>query len=299
MTARFSIAVSCILLQACASPPPAAPEPPVEAAPVVVLPAQPTTYENQQRKLALEHEKQGRLADAALVWEVLMTIRPGNDDYRERWSETRRKAALAAAERVQRGDQASARGQLDSAQAEYLAALSLQPDNARAGDALRKIERERNRRNHLGKLTRHTLTRRAMAEAEMSPRPSTGPTSQAATAAAAATPARGEDSSVNKAGTANALQDRIEVEHASLLASQGEFDAAAAMLEPWLANNRRDAAARSLMADILFQQAEGKAGSQPDIAIALLERSLQFDRKNARAAERLKQLKAGKPRKPQ
>ncbi len=298
MTARACIGLLSLVLQACASSPPAAPETQPDSAAIIVLPAQPTAYETRQSALAVEHERRGRLAEAALAWEVLTTIRPNNDHYRERWAETSRKAVLAASERVQRGDQASARGQFDAAASHYLSAMALQPDNLRAADALRKIERERNRKNYLGKLSRHTLTRKAMADADMSASLSSKPSSQAASTGAKEVSAHSEDNkSAVKPASRLGQEDRIVVEHASLLASQGEYADAAAMLEPWLANNRRDDAARSLMADILFQQAQTLAASNPQDAIALLERSLQFNRKNSRAAEHLKQLKTTTARK--
>lgn len=287
------VAAFASLLQACGSAPPAAPagadEPPVTPAPIVVLPPEPTAYETGQRARALDLERQGQLAEAVLVWEVLTTIRPRQDDYREHWQEARRKAAAAAAERVQRGDQAAARGQLDVATAQYLAALALQPDQPKAADALRSIERERVRRNNLGKLSRLTLTRRAMTDAEMTPpTPATRAPARPADKPAVP-PARGADPS---AVARVSSQDRIEVEHASLLASQGEYDEAVAMLDAWLAGNARDDAARNLLADVLYQQAESLAASKPEAAIALLERSLQVNRKQPKAAQRLKQLKA-------
>lgn len=289
-----TLAAFASLLQACGSAPPAAPgsadqPPPVTPAPIVVLPPEPTAYEISQRARALDLERQGLLAEAVLVWEVLTTIRPRHDDYREHWQEARRKAAAAAAERVQRGDQAAARGQLDVATSQYLAALALRPDQPKAADALRSIERERVRRNNLGKLSRLTLTRRAMADAEMTPPPPATRGLARAAANPAAPQARGADP---PAAPHLSSLDRIEVEHASLLASQGEYDEAVAMLDAWLATNARDEAARNLLADVLYQQAESLAASKPDAAIALLERSLQVNRKQSKVAQRLKQLKA-------
>ena len=297
MTRRshIGVVVLCLLLQACAGTPPQPPQPPdfVEPAPIVVLPPDPTPYEISQRARAIELERQGYLAEAALIWEVLTTIRPRQDDFREHWLDAKRKAAAAAAERVQRGDQAAARGQLDSAASNYLAALALQPDQPKAAEALRGIERERVRRNNLGKLSRLTLTRKAMADGEMSPLTSPAKASitkpNEPTVAAAA---RGSDMTAAKPAVRLQSADRIEVEHASLLASQGEYDEAIAMLETWLASNGRDEAARTLLADVLYQQADSVAASNPESAIALLERSLQLNRKHPRAAQRLKQLRS-------
>ena len=129
-------------------------------------PPEPTPWELSQRERAESLTRQGQLAEAALVWEVLKTIRPQVSDYRNRWQALQVQIGQAVAERLQQADAANGRGQLDVATRGYLSALALQPTNARAAEGLRAIERERNKRNHLGKLTRHTLTRRAMAEAE-------------------------------------------------------------------------------------------------------------------------------------
>ncbi len=298
---RLAIAGICALLQACASAPLPAPAPAPESvqdevAPVILMPADPSGYEAAQRAHAGELERQGRLAEAALVWEVLAIIRPANDEYRARLSELNRRIAGAAAERVQRGDQAAARGQLDVAMSFYLSALALQHDNARAADALRNAEREMNRRNHLGKLTRHTLTRKAMADADMVPPPRTDAVLAPAARSAAVAPPPLAAPEPQPATPTQARGSAIEVEHASLLASQGEYAEAVAMLENWLQSNRRDTAARNMLADVYVQQAESVASSNPKAAIELLEKTLQLDRSHRRATERLRQLKAGSAR---
>jgi tetratricopeptide (TPR) repeat protein len=162
----------CAIVAGCASTPPsgqASSDPPQDPppAPDVALPAEQTVYELQQRERAGSLARQGRLAEAALTWEVLATIRPNVPEYRERLAELQKQIGSGAAERMQRGEQAMARGQVDAAMQQFLAALALQPDNARAADALRAAERERIKRSHLGKLSRNTLTRRAMSETDM------------------------------------------------------------------------------------------------------------------------------------
>lgn len=290
---RTAIVVACLVLQACASAPPPAPEPADEVAPIVLLPADPTAYETAQRGRASDLETQGKLAEAALIWETLATIRPTSDNYRQRLAELNRKISAASAERIQRGDQAAGRGQTDAAISFYLTALALQPDNAKAADALRHAERERNRRNYLGKLSRNTLTRKGMADADMVPLAATKaeavePTN---TAVARSDAAASVNLPLPRPRPASNSMDRIEVEHASLLASQGEFAEAIAMLEHWLQGQPRDEQARTLLADVYFQQAEELAGAKPAAAIAMLERSIELNRKNTRAAARLKQLR--------
>jgi tetratricopeptide (TPR) repeat protein len=272
-----AVAAAALLLQACAGTPPSTPSGPAELpqdpppVPTVELPPEPTAYELRERDRALALARQGRLAEAALVWEVLATIRPKVAEYRERGAEVQRQIDAAVADRLQKGAQAAARGQAEVATQHYLQALSLQPQNAQAADALRGLERERIKRSNLGKLSRITLTRRANAEAEMAPSAEAGTVT--------ARPSEGGDSN--------------ELEHASLLASQGEYDEAIALLERRLRANRRDDATRALLADVYFQKAEVSAAARNGrpAAITLLERAVRTDPQHARAAERLKQLR--------
>ena len=75
-------------------------------------------------------------------------------EYRVRLNETRRLIDQQVPEHLERGAQAAKRGALDDAQRHYLAALALQPDNVVAGAALRQLERERMRRQALGRPAR-------------------------------------------------------------------------------------------------------------------------------------------------
>ena len=109
--------------------------------------------------------RQGRLADAAVVWEILGVLRPDVPEYREQWSRTQRLIEAAVAERLLRASQAQRRGELDVAAQGYLAVLALQPEHSQAAEALRAIERERNKRNVLGRAARLAATPRTPAPA--------------------------------------------------------------------------------------------------------------------------------------
>lgn len=262
--ARWGLAL-CLVLAACGTPP--ASVDPVEASGAATddgpLPTSGQSsnqpFERKQRERALWLTRQGRLAEAAVAWEVLTVLRPDVADYRERLAETRRQADAAVAERLPRAVQAQKRGELDAASQQYLAILTLQPEQPQAAEGLRAIERERNRRNYLGKYSRTTLTRRSMADATM---PTTG------------------------------APESNELEHASILASQGDVDDAIAVLERRVTADRRDDAARQLLADVYFQKADGLASRDRKAAIAALERCLRLDPGHSRAAALQKQLKA-------
>jgi len=250
---------ACVMLWGCAYVPSAPPGEPAGAARLSPTAEQ---FERRQRERARAAERQGRLAEAAQAWEVLAVLRPDAAEYRERLASTRRQIDAAVDLHLQRAALAMKGGDFDAAGAQCLTALALEPGNAQAAEALRAIERERNRRNYLGKPSRLTMTRRAWAEAEM----------------ASAQP-RGKVRS-------------NDLELASMLAAQGELDDAIAVLEARLAVDKRDAAARSLLAEVYYQRADRLAVSDRAGAIAALEKSLKLNSTNPRAMERLKSLKS-------
>lgn len=133
-------------------------------APMALLP---TPFEQRQLDHAVSLAQQKWLASAALAWEVLVVLRPDVSVYRERLSEIQRLIDSAVAEKLPRAANAAQAGDIDSATRQYLAILALQPHNAPAADALRALERERNKRNYLGRHSRSTITRRAAVEAEI------------------------------------------------------------------------------------------------------------------------------------
>lgn len=137
-------------------------------------------FEQRQFERAVSLAQQKWLADAALAWEVLVVLRPDVANYRERLGEIRRQIDSAVAERLPRAASAAQRGEIDNAGKQYLAILALQPHNALAADALRALERERNKRQYLGRHSRLTITRRAAAEADMA----VAPTAASASASA-------------------------------------------------------------------------------------------------------------------
>ena len=259
------VAWGCVALVGCVSTPSAVPpQGSVEEVPQApdLSPSPPSAFEQSQRERALNLMRQRRLADAALAWEVLVVLRPGVREYRDRLDETQRLIDATVAERLPRAAQLARRGELDQASREYLAVLALQPLNEAAADALRAIERERNKRYYLGKHSRVTIMSRAKSDAE-----------------------------VPVSASLMALSN--EVEHAALLAGDGEFDDAIALLERRLVAQRHDASARRLLASVYYRKAESLAPGDQRAAIAALEKSVRLDPTEPRATFRLKQLKAG------
>lgn len=216
------VAVAVLAAGCAVSPmaPPADPPGPQEAR--APLPAAPgaTAFEQRLRERARVQQREGRLAEAEQSWEILAALRPSAGEYRERLAETRRQIQAAVPERMQRAQQAWKRGEIDTASQHFLGVLALQPDHAQAADALRTIQRDRNRSLYLGKLSRITLTRQGAAAGTLkAPRPAAG-------------------------GTSN------DVEHAAMLRTQGELDAAIAVLERHVAANGGDAQACRMLAEM-------------------------------------------------
>lgn len=269
MAATMGLFIGCAARAPVAPAPVPPPAPPVEPPVVAPVPEGVAQFEQRQLASAIAATRQGRLADAALAWEVLSALRPERDDYRSRGQDVQRQIDALVAERLPRAAAAQRRGDLDGATQQYLAVLALKPDHAAAADALRAIERERNRRLYLGKLSRNTLARIAR------PGPSAALPSDGQAAAAMPTPAESN-----------------RIEHASMLAAQGELEEAIALLDEHLARQRKDVAARTLLADLYFQQAEKLLPTDRAAALAALVRSVQLDPKHPQAPARLKQLRA-------
>ena len=253
----------------CASPPPE-PEPGPNEPPPRKAASPQTDFETRQKERAVALGRQGKLAEAALAWEILGVLRPDVAEYRDQLSRTQGQIESAVTERLQRATQAQRRGDLDVAAQGYLAVLALQPEHAQAADALRAIERERNKRNVLGRAAR-------LAPAARAPAPAPVPARPAGAEAVAASPA--------------ATTDRNDLEHAAMLTIQGDYDDAIQLLEKRLANARQDDVARSLLADAYFQKAEELAPRDKAEAIAALEKSVRLDPGHPLAGARLKQLK--------
>ncbi len=146
------------LVAGCAAPPPGPPlaEPPLGAyAGAPQGGAAPLSqFEARWRERAQTAERQNRLADAALAWEVLALLRPGR--FEGELGAVRGRIASAYAERMQRGEQEMKRGSLERAEQAYLGALALRPGDADATGALRAVDRARNKRDFLGQASRLT-----------------------------------------------------------------------------------------------------------------------------------------------
>lgn len=222
-------------------------------------------FEGRQRAQAEAAMQQRRWADALWAWDVVLALAPRDAEARGQRDKARVQAEAAAAERRARALQARQKGDVESAMRLYLEALAQWPADAESADALREMERQRTRRGNVnGYRAPGAVTARR-------PYPDDAKT------------------------TAAVVTGHNELEHASLLASQGDLDAAIAMLQPLSMGRRPDPAVRSRLADFYWRKAEQVAAKDPLAAIGALQRALQLAPGHPQATAKLKELKAASP----
>lgn len=244
-------------------PPPVTNEPAPSAAPVA-SPAL-TAFEARQREAADAALQRGRWVDAMWALDVLQALRPDDANLVSRRAQAEELAKQAASERRQQAKAAQQRGDSDSAMRLNLDVLSLAPSatlQAEAADALRALERDRVARQHLGVSARLAFAR--------------GPAQEKIT---------------GKAASAG----RNDVEHASMMAAQGDVSGAIALLKPVNAQANADPAARRLLADLYLRQAESLWPQQASAAISAAERGLKAEPKHKLLSERLAQWRGTVP----
>lgn len=257
-TRPLSIALVCALLAACTVMPPGdsrvARSPAAEA-------FEQATLANVQAQL-----QQGHLAEAATSWEVLSVLRPDKPAYAQQLAQTRTQITRKVNEQLPAARQAQQRGALDEASQRFLAILALQPDHAIAAQALRDIEQQRNKQRYLGRYSRLTL-----AKAPSGKQTALG-------------------TQGNQAANTMLSAERNALEHAALLAGQGEFDDAITLLKQDLAARPRDTATTSLLADVYYRQALSLEDKDKPGALAALRQCLRLEPGHAQARRKLAQL---------
>jgi len=256
----MSLALPLLMAGCALRPPPGpAPAPPV-ALPALAVPEGPTVavraYEQVQHAAAEAAAREGRWADAAWAWEIVLAISPQHSEAQRGRQTAQARVQAALAERLPLARATRARGQVDEASRLYLEVLAIEPGQLEAANAMRLMERDRARRQAIGGFAR------ALAPAD--------PTRYNEQARAAARP--------------------LDLEHASLLAGQGDVDAAIALLLPTPASKPADPATRKLLADLLLQRADKLSESDRPAAITTLRRALRWQPHHAQARARLQAL---------
>jgi hypothetical protein len=244
------------------------PNPPTSAAPAdppaATRPAALTEFEARHREIANSAGQNGRWAEVIRSLDVLQALRPEDSSLPARRLAAEEAAQALASERLRQAKLAQQRGDADVAQRHYLDVLALQPaasaaDATQAADGLRTLERERVGRQHLGVPARSTFLRAPLAAARNN----------------------------GKAGTSG----RNDVEHASMLAAQGDVGGAISLLKPVAATGSMDAGTRRLLGDLYLRQADALWPQQRTAAITAAENGLQADPSNKTLRERLAKWK--------
>jgi tetratricopeptide (TPR) repeat protein len=256
----LSCAVSCLLFMGCASRGPNVTDDNSAAAPVAPVGAAALSnsglaqFETRQREALETAARRGRWGEVLWTLDVLQALRPNDTSLAPRRAAAERAAQEAAAERMRQAKLVQQRGDAEGAVRHYLEVLSLQPQHTEAADALRTLERERVARHHLG-----VSARAAFARNPTTPAKKNGKGSDAA---------------------------RNELEHASMMAAQGDVKGAIALLKP-SAESSGDAGTRRLLADLYLREAEVMWPNQRSAAITAAERGLKIDPQHQRLRERL------------
>lgn len=256
------------LLAACGtpqppSPPVAEPDPPAPSTSVVVTEdPQLQAFVREQRDRAARSEGQGRWSDAAAAWDLVQLLRPEDGRAAARAAAARQRAQREADARLSAADAARQRGDVEGAVRSYLEALALDPDRRHAADALRQLEAEREHRR---------LAARNGRLGALARRP-------------------GDDGMAASAADADAARRYSAArEHASMLVSQGDFDAAIQVMREALPA-KADARSRSQLADLYVQKAESLRRTNPQAARAAVDAALALDRRHAAARALQRQL---------
>lgn len=256
--------LSAAVLAGCASTPAPAPLPPPASAPAP-QPAPPPpdprpAVERQLQQRAETAEAQGRLADALWAREALLLLRPGDAAAAAHTARLRSLRDQRIAEAMTRGRDWQRRGDADRAQRSFLAALALDPAHAGAADALRQLERERQERQQPGRFARDPM------------------------ASANPSAARPGPESVRTPGDSNLA------EHAAMLASQGEIDAAISLLARPGDGPRADPALRRQLAELHLRRAQALPPQRRADARAALREALRLEPGMDAARQLLQQL---------
>ncbi len=222
---------------------------------------------------------QARWADAIWHWDILVALNAQDAEALTQRAKATTAAATAVAKLWPAAQQARQQANWDNATRLYLDILLLDPSHTEAADALRSMEIQRTRRGVVtGSFGLYSL------------QPGRGQSQGTTESARAGAPRTASAAKVPLSGP-----DTMVLEHASLLAAQGEVEAAISVLRPIASDpSRTDVAAfeyKRRLADLYFLRASQLEASDPAGAIAALESGLAYAPSNLNARNRLKALR--------
>lgn len=221
--------------------------------------------EQLQRTRAQAAAQQQRWVDALWAWDVVLALRPQDTHAKSQRAQAQAAATAAAEQRHGQARLARQRGDVDGASRAYLEVLAVSPSDRLAADSLREIERQRTQRGNL-----------------LAQRPSLSWTASRATPGVSGGPS-----------VADAAQDPA-LEHASLLAGQGDLESAIGLLRALASSGRGTPPVRQSLGELYWRQAQQAEsdGDRPK-AVAALRQCLQWAPGHRAASDRLAALGAG------
>jgi tetratricopeptide (TPR) repeat protein len=233
----------CLLAAACAPVPVV--EKPV-APPAAAEVPEDTTIENFERRhadRARNFARQGRWAEAAYAWEVLVLLRPENAAYRKGLDDARGQIRQMTGERIEKAEAARKSGDARQAEQLYLRVLALDADHAGAIDGLRALEKERSARLN------HSRVARANGQTMRAPKP--------------AAPV--------------AYVERRDLDYGVMLFHQGDYGASLATLDKYLKANPKDELGRRYVAESHLQLGHQRLGQgRREEALAHFEKARSY-----------------------
>ena len=132
----LSVSALCLLPIAC-----------IQTGPVPVpaprVKAGKATSFDERKAFAVRLEREGRLAEARLQWQVLKTVYGGNAEIDRRLKATEAAIRKQAEKHAAAGENAMKKGQTKRARQEFLKTLALNPSHKAAKQHLREIEGKR------------------------------------------------------------------------------------------------------------------------------------------------------------
>jgi tetratricopeptide (TPR) repeat protein len=236
-------------------------------------------FEEGQRDAARAFMRRQRWVDAQWAWSVILALHPQDREAIAQHAAATDAASKAVAETLPLAKLAQQKGEWADATRLYLKVLSLDPDQMEAAEALRQVELQRSRRGVVqGSWARYATPAGSVSHRTRSSRP--------------ATPDAAPGSGRADAATAPPVANQ-DMEHASLLAGQGELDAAIALLAPLLdkPGPAAGAARKQLLALYLDKAAQLEKADRAS-AVTSLEMALRLAPDNKDALARLQALRA-------
>ena len=309
---HWLIAVSLAAVAGCAEQP---------VAPTPNVGVRPSAHDERVRQsiarhqqLAREFKQSGDLASAAIQWQLVTLLAPGDNGARQELASTRAEIARRVQENMSAGSTALRAGDLDRSADAFLKVMSLDPDNAEAATQLREVEKRRAAKVQAARAAKAGNEAMASGNGQRAPSRAAAPAMPAPDVVDSELPLemfkagdvagglrdmkRFVDANPNDKAARNRLGNAV-YDRARELETQGSREQALAMYEqaisirgePGLGWNLRIQSLRKSLGEEYYEKGEKVAKTNIVAAIKDWEACLRYDPQNAKASARLKEAK--------